>query len=83
MQLDLPLADHVERARALQKAIGVTRAQMFITYHAWSNKYWLERRTFDGPEVEWQSLLELPNRQAALDIKAAGICTDWLDCLED
>lgn len=82
MQPELPLLDHVERARALKRNVA-SRAEMFITYEKWSDKYWLKVRTFDGPEVEWCSLLELRDRQAALDIKAAGVCEDWLDCLKD
>lgn len=81
MQLDLPFEDHVERARALKKTACLGGCKMVIMYSPWTGSYWLTARSFEGPEVEWRSLLELPSKQAALDIKRAGVCNDWLDCL--
>lgn len=85
MQQSLPLNDHVEHARALLKRVK-SGAEMFITRVAnrgGGHTYYLSERYYPGVEVEWTTLVKLNSRQEALDIKAAGVCEDWFDCLKE
>ncbi len=74
-------AEHIRMAKFYAARVGMY-GTLFITCRV-RDHWYLEERTFSGPEVDWSIKHTFNSKEEAVAVKAAGICKDWMNCLND